>query len=190
MLKKLSEGFLLGVGFVLSIVLLFGIAIAFVEPGSSPGTNYMVDSASPIAANFSQLRTLITAVNSTAKQKIILVGYTSSATNGNLTRIKGANSLCNSTYPNSRAMTYWDWIAMDPGAYNYTYDVWLIDGSYVTESSQYARDGSASDTTGYTVPQCSGWYSAAAGHRGPTLDTAGRNNFESCTNSLRLACVR
>lgn len=124
----------------------------------------------------------------------VFKGYTGTTTGG-LGGIDGINNTCNSSYSGSHACTFEEIIRLG-ASYTYTYNVWVVDGSYfssfgqeVVEGYQITKDGAA-NTAGATpnAPMCDGWNNATASYYGPYLSTAGSMGVQSCATATRIAC--
>jgi hypothetical protein len=127
------------------------------------------------------------------------LGYTAT-NNGNLGGLKGANTLCDATYPGTgaRAMTYDDFLSLGTG-YSYAQQAWLIDGAslksydefgfaYFTHTSNDGSDNFLNSTN--TFPMCMGWTAGASSLEGSVLYVDGSVQFDPCNSSYVVACVK
>lgn len=123
-------------------------------------------------------------------------GYTSTATNGNLGGLKGANQKCETAYPGSH------WASLDEimklGAqYPWTYDVWVRDALASYGDSTVGGQDVAVVKDGLTmiypdpdfVVACAGW-TAPVSKAGTALMSSGIAQIAGCSFGARLACVK
>lgn len=121
-------------------------------------------------------------------------GYTGTTT-GSVGGIKGMNNTCNTSYSGSHACTY-DEIINLGNNYPYTYDAWVIDGSYYSayhfsgaSAYQVTRDGAeASKSWTVKLPLCGGWTQNSSNYGGPAMLSTGVMAQYACNNSLRIPC--
>ena len=116
-------------------------------------------------------------------------GYTSSTLNGASgdDGFKGKNYYCDLVYSGSHTCTY-DELLMLGSDYPYTYQIWIIDGSYSTGSYLIARDGGAFTSTNAQYPNCAGWTTGSSSFYGGSMETDGTMTLESCSHYYRMAC--
>ncbi len=171
------------------------------DPLTASGWNEIVWKLTSVNTNSDDLvtKSYVDSQISASSSSLSFAGYTSSAYNGNMWRIKWMNQKCNAQYTGSRVCGYDDIINLWSN-YPWTENVWIHDGI----QSTFADNTNSSDRYLYYIYKtwdissrfyythsatCNEYtYNGNSSYQWIYLTTTWFLNQYSCSNWLKLAC--